>query len=128
MLISPIIVLYLHHFFKFPSNEEARLTDQAEIVLADLAKQFPDREYFGLVADFKGETWFLTRYLHPLNLPPGLHDESLGLDKMMMRMARFVALIPYEPDHINFAGQYDLWSTNEGKKNFINLENITFKF
>ena len=82
-----------------------------------MSKQFPDREFFGLVADFKGETWFLTRYFAPLNLPPNLQDDTIGLDRMMMRMGRFVSLIPYESDNINFAGVYDLWSTNEGNLN-----------
>ena len=43
----------------------------AEDILLDLSKTFPDREFYALVADFKGETWFLTRYIAPLNLPQG---------------------------------------------------------
>ena len=35
------------------------------------------------------------------------------MDRMMVRMARFVSLIPYESDKISFAGLYDLWSSNE---------------
>ena len=39
--------------------------------------------------------------------------DSQPLEVMMMRMARWVSLIPYESDTINFAGLYDLWSSHE---------------
>ena len=42
-----------------------------------------------------------------------LTSDSQPLETMMMRMARWVSLIPYESDTINFAGLYDLWSSHE---------------
>ena len=103
------------------------MTQAADDIISNLRKRFPDREYFGLVADLKGkknicsffvylfylgETRFVTRYVCPLNIPDELHSESLTRDQMAHRMARFVSLIPYETDSIYFSGSYDLWGNN----------------
>jgi len=105
------------------------MAQDADDIISNLRKRFPDREYFGLVADLKGtkgffdcsllysffylgETRFVTRYVCPLNIPDELHSESLTRDQMAHRMARFVSLIPYETDSIYFSGSYDLWGNN----------------
>ena len=104
------------------------MTQAADNIISNLRKRFPDREYFGLVADLKGtteiissyffnfftvgETRFVTRYICPLNIPDELHSESLTREQMAHRMARFVSLIPYETDSIYFSGSYDLWGNN----------------
>jgi len=89
------------------------MTQAADNIISNLRKRFPDREYFGLVADLKGETRFVTRYICPLNIPDELHSESLTREQMAHRMARFVSLIPYETDSIYFSGSYDLWGNNK---------------
>ena len=107
------------------------MVEAADDIISNLRKRFPDREYFGLVADLKvkkyiffcflficyfiylGETSFVTRYVCPLNIPDELHSESLTRDQMAHRMARFVSLIPYETDSIYFSGSYDLWGNNK---------------
>ena len=103
------------------------MTQAADDIISNLRKRFPDREYFGLVADLKGtsnlsmrhlivfylgETRFVTRYVCPLNIPDELHSESLTREQMAHRMARYVSLIPYETDSIYFSGSYDLWGNN----------------
>ena len=41
-----------------------------------------------------------------------MHSDNLTRDQMAHRLARFVSLVPYEADSVNFAGSYDLWGNN----------------
>ena len=101
------------------------MAQQAEDLIAQLSKRFPEREFHALVADLKGNspfmilflhflgvTHFVTRYIHPINIPSELEDARLTRIEMASRLARYVSLIPFEADAVNFAARYDLWSDN----------------
>ena len=93
-------------------HEDPQEVTACENFLTDISKFRPGRNFPALVSDFKGETYFLCRFISPLPLPDGMYSEQLSLDQMMRRMARYVAMIPYQSDKISFAGMYDLWSNN----------------
>jgi len=93
-------------------HEDTQEVTACESLHADISKFRPGRNFPALVSDFKGETYFLCRFISPLPLPDGMHSEQLSLEQMMRRMARYVSMIPYQSDKISFAGMYDLWSNN----------------
>jgi len=49
----------------------------------------------------KGESWFVTRYIAPLNIPDELESQNLTRDAMAHRLLRYVSLIPYEADSVS---------------------------
>ena len=48
----------------------------------------------------------------PINIPIELEHQSLTRLEMASRLARYVSLIPFESDSVNFAARYDLWGNN----------------
>lgn len=54
----------------------------------------------------------MTRYINAINIPVELEHQSLTRLEMASRLARYVSLIPFEADAVNFAARYDLWGDN----------------
>ena len=42
------------HYKKFPTNEKPQMAQDAEDLIAQLTKRFPERDFYALVADLKG--------------------------------------------------------------------------
>ncbi|XP_060135064.1 coiled-coil and C2 domain-containing protein 2A isoform X2 [Zootoca vivipara] len=99
---------------KFDTQEDEQLLQAAERYQADCALKFPSRHCLTTVIDINGKTVFITRYIKPLNPP----DELLRVhvdnpQETSELVARYVALIPFLPDSVSFAGICDLWSTSD---------------
>ncbi|XP_077790631.1 coiled-coil and C2 domain-containing protein 2A isoform X2 [Podarcis muralis] len=99
---------------KFDTQEDEQLLQAAETYQADCALKFPGRQCLTTVIDINGKTVFITRYIKPLNPP----DELLRVhadnpQETSELVARYVALIPFLPDSVSFAGICDLWSTSD---------------
>ncbi|XP_042326505.1 coiled-coil and C2 domain-containing protein 2A isoform X2 [Sceloporus undulatus] len=99
---------------KFDSQEDEKLLQAAERYQAECALKFPNRQCLTTVIDINGKTVFITRYIKPLNPP----EELLQLhadnpQETSELVARYVALIPFLPDAVSFAGICDLWSTSD---------------
>merc|ERR1711892_883207 len=97
---------------QFPTDEKPQMAQDADDLVAQLKKRFPEREFYALVADLKGVTHFVTRYINAINIPTELEHQSLTRLEMASRLARYVSLIPFEADAVNFAARYDLWGDN----------------
>ncbi|XP_033015930.1 coiled-coil and C2 domain-containing protein 2A [Lacerta agilis] len=99
---------------KFDTQEDEQLLQAAERYQAECALKFPSRPCLTTVIDINGKTVFITRYIKPLNPP----DELLRVhadnpQETSELVARYVALIPFLPDSVSFAGICDLWSTSD---------------
>ncbi|ELK06477.1 Coiled-coil and C2 domain-containing protein 2A [Pteropus alecto] len=99
---------------KFESQEDEKLLQATEKFQAECALKFPSRQCLTTVIDMSGKTVFITRYLKPLNPPQELlsayPDNPQATAELL---ARYVALIPFLPDTVSFAGICDLWSTSD---------------
>ncbi|XP_039694091.1 coiled-coil and C2 domain-containing protein 2A isoform X7 [Pteropus medius] len=99
---------------KFDSQEDEKLLQATEKFQAECALKFPSRQCLTTVIDMSGKTVFITRYLKPLNPPQELlsayPDNPQATAELL---ARYVALIPFLPDTVSFAGICDLWSTSD---------------
>ncbi|CAH8861256.1 unnamed protein product [Trichobilharzia szidati] len=77
-------------------------------------KHMSDRLFKPLVMNSDCQEVLMTRFLHPLNPPEDfLPGEKTGLtiSESMLRLARYVSLIPYEPDAASFPGLAQVWCT-----------------
>ncbi|XP_067325078.1 coiled-coil and C2 domain-containing protein 2A isoform X3 [Anolis sagrei] len=99
---------------KFDSQEDEKLLQAAERYQAECALKFPSRQCVTTVIDINGKTVFITRYIKPLNPPEELLQlQADNLQETSELVARYVALIPFLPDAVSFAGICDLWSTSD---------------
>ncbi|XP_044274285.1 coiled-coil and C2 domain-containing protein 2A isoform X1 [Varanus komodoensis] len=99
---------------KFDTQEDEKLLEAAEKFQVECALKFPSRQCLTTVIDISGKTVFITRYLKSLNPPEELlqvHADNLQATCELV--ARYVALIPFLPDNVSFAGICDLWSTSD---------------
>nr|XP_056711092.1 coiled-coil and C2 domain-containing protein 2A [Euleptes europaea] len=99
---------------KFDSQEDEKLLQAAEKYQAECLLKFPTRQCLPTVIDINGKTVFITRYIKPLNPPEELlraHADNPQATSELV--ARYVALIPFLPDSVSFAGICDLWSTSD---------------
>ena len=77
---------------------------------SDLRILFPKRTIRALAIDMNGQFVLITRFLRPLKPPESLLSNSARLtDEMMLRLARFVSLIPSIPDNVALPGFGDVW-------------------
>uniref|UniRef100_A0A670JNP2 Coiled-coil and C2 domain containing 2A n=1 Tax=Podarcis muralis TaxID=64176 RepID=A0A670JNP2_PODMU len=98
----------------FDTQEDEQLLQAAETYQADCALKFPGRQCLTTVIDINGKTVFITRYIKPLNPPDELlRVHADNLQETSELVARYVALIPFLPDSVSFAGICDLWSTSD---------------
>uniref|UniRef100_A0A6I8PBN6 Coiled-coil and C2 domain containing 2A n=1 Tax=Ornithorhynchus anatinus TaxID=9258 RepID=A0A6I8PBN6_ORNAN len=98
---------------KFDTQEDEKLLQATEKFQAECALKFPNRPCPTTVIDISGKTFFITRYLRPLNPPQELLDAYPNNAQATAELvARYVALIPFLPDSVSFAGICDLWSTS----------------
>ncbi|XP_075355894.1 coiled-coil and C2 domain-containing protein 2A isoform X4 [Mycteria americana] len=99
---------------KFDTQEDEKLLQAAEKYEADCTSKFPSRQCLTTVIDLNGKTVFITRYIKPLNPPQELLDAIPNSSQTAAELvARYVALIPFLPDSVSFAGICDLWSTSD---------------
>ncbi|NXJ03794.1 C2D2A protein, partial [Odontophorus gujanensis] len=101
-------------FFKFDTQEDEKLLQAAEKYQVECTSKFPNRQCLTTVIDLNGKTVFITRYIRPLNPPQELLDAlPNGFQTTAELVARYVALIPFLPDTVSFAGICDLWCTSD---------------
>ncbi|XP_012429048.5 coiled-coil and C2 domain-containing protein 2A isoform X1 [Taeniopygia guttata] len=99
---------------KFDTQEDGKLLQAAEQYEAECTSKFPSRQCLTTVIDLDGKTVFITRYIKPLNPPQELLDAVPDRSQTAAELvARYVALIPFLPDSVSFAGICDLWSTSD---------------
>ncbi|XP_039554658.1 coiled-coil and C2 domain-containing protein 2A isoform X2 [Passer montanus] len=99
---------------KFDTQEDEKLLQAAEKYEAECTSKFPSRQCLTTVIDLDGKTVFITRYIKPLNPPQELLDAVTDRSQTAAELvARYVALIPFLPDSVSFAGICDLWSTSD---------------
>ncbi|XP_067386470.1 coiled-coil and C2 domain-containing protein 2A isoform X2 [Emydura macquarii macquarii] len=99
---------------KFDTQEDEKLLQAAEKYQAECALKFPSRQSLTTVVDINGKTVFITRYIKPLNPPQELLNSHPNNSQAAAELvARYVALIPFLPDSVSFAGICDLWSTSD---------------
>ncbi|XP_064916643.1 coiled-coil and C2 domain-containing protein 2A isoform X4 [Columba livia] len=99
---------------KFDTQEDEKLLQAVEKYEAECTSKFPSRQCLTTVIDLNGKTVFITRYIKPLNPPQELLDAVPSSSQTAAELvARYVALIPFLPDSVSFAGICDLWSTSD---------------
>ncbi|KGL78380.1 Coiled-coil and C2 domain-containing protein 2A, partial [Tinamus guttatus] len=99
---------------KFDTQEDEKLLQAAEKYEAECTSKFPSRQCLTTVIDLSGKSVFITRYIKPLNPPQELLDAHPNSSQVTAELvARYVALIPFLPDSVSFAGICDLWSTSD---------------
>ncbi|XP_038254400.1 coiled-coil and C2 domain-containing protein 2A isoform X6 [Dermochelys coriacea] len=99
---------------KFDTQEDEKLLQAAEKYQAQCTLKFPSRQCLTTVIDVNGKTVFITRYIKPLNPPQELlNGHPNNSQAAAALVARYVALIPFLPDNVSFAGICDLWSTSD---------------
>ncbi|XP_074397878.1 coiled-coil and C2 domain-containing protein 2A isoform X4 [Zonotrichia albicollis] len=99
---------------RFDTQEDEKLLQAAEKYEAECTSKFPSRQCLTTVIDLDGKTVFITRYIKPLNPPQELLDAVPNRSQTAAELvARYVALIPFLPDSVSFAGICDLWSTSD---------------
>ncbi|KAG8134999.1 hypothetical protein E2320_008064, partial [Naja naja] len=89
---------------RLDTQEDEKLLQAAERYKAECALKFPDRQCLTTVIDISGKTLFVTRFIRAINPPEELLRELV---------ARYVALIPFLPNKVSFAGICVLWSTSD---------------
>ncbi|KAJ7402747.1 Coiled-coil and C2 domain-containing protein 2A [Pitangus sulphuratus] len=105
---------------KFDTQEDEKLLQAAEKYEAECTSKFPSRQCLTTVIDLDGKTVFITRYIKPLNPPQELLDAVPNRSHTAAELvARYVALIPFLPDTVSFAGICDLWSTSDGPTAYV---------
>ncbi|KAM6313440.1 coiled-coil and C2 domain-containing protein 2A [Aegotheles albertisi] len=104
----------MNEMLKFDTEEDEKLLQAAEKYEAECTSKFPSRQCLTTVIDLNGKTVFITRYIKPLNPPQELLDATPNSSQTAAELvARYVALIPFLPDSVSFAGICDLWSTSD---------------
>ncbi|XP_025946416.1 coiled-coil and C2 domain-containing protein 2A isoform X4 [Apteryx rowi] len=99
---------------KFDTQEDEKLLQAAAKYEAECTSKFPSRQCLTTVVDLSGKSVFITRYIKPLNPPQELLDAHPNSSQTTAELvARYVALIPFLPDSVSFAGICDLWSTSD---------------
>ncbi|OXB82886.1 UNVERIFIED_CONTAM: hypothetical protein H355_003328 [Colinus virginianus] len=99
---------------KFDTQEDEKLLQAAEKYQVECNSKFPNRQCLTTVIDLNGKTVFITRYIKPLNPPQELLDALPDSSQTTAELvARYVALIPFLPDTVSFAGICDLWCTSD---------------
>ncbi|CAH8602000.1 unnamed protein product [Heterobilharzia americana] len=77
-------------------------------------KFMTDRQFKPLVMNSNCQEVLMTRFLRPLNPPeeflPGMNT-GLTVPESMLRLSRYVSLIPYESDAASFPGLAQVWCT-----------------
>ncbi|XP_063192325.1 coiled-coil and C2 domain-containing protein 2A isoform X3 [Chroicocephalus ridibundus] len=104
----------MNEMLKFDTQEDEQLLQAAAKYEAECTSKFPSRQCLTTVIDLNGKTVFITRYIKPLNPPQELLDAVPNSCQTAAELvARYVALIPFLPDSVSFAGICDLWSTSD---------------
>ena len=75
------------------SNEDDSLFTYTKAFESEFVNRFPDRKFRALVVTTECKWTLVTRYLSPVRPPDVFHD-SLVLEEVMSRIARYVSLIP----------------------------------
>lgn len=99
---------------KFETNEDNQLVHNAQIWLSTLRSKFPKRPYKLMASDLDGKKVFVTRYIRAQKPPDELilDSEIPELQKLKL-LARYVSLIPYVSDSVQFPDLCDIWTTSD---------------
>ncbi|XP_065666713.1 coiled-coil and C2 domain-containing protein 2A isoform X3 [Hydra vulgaris] len=99
---------------KFETNEDDMLVHNSQIWLADLRNKFPRRNYKAMVTDIVGKKVFLSRFIRRQKPPDELMlDESVPISQKIKLLSRFVSLIPFISDSVQFPDICDIWTTSD---------------
>jgi coiled-coil and C2 domain-containing protein 2A len=104
--LEPLLVAPPKDAAPMISKEEKKLVSYAKTWVERTKKSNKftlKREIEVLVPDMHGSSWMITRYLRPLEPPPGCDT--------IAKCAHFVAMIPFLEDWQAFMGDYDMWCT-----------------
>ena len=92
------------------TDEDESLVTYAQQFDAESIKRFPDRKFQSVVVSM-GCKWVLApRYLRPLRPPEVFHD-TLVMEEVMRRLARYVSLIPSRAEFSSTGVVKDIWLT-----------------
>lgn len=100
----------------FDTNENDGLVRYSLTWLSEVRSKFrnSNRVFKVLVSDLDGKKVFISRYLHRQKPPNELLVDNAVPDVQKMKLlARFVSLIPYIPDSVQFPDLCDIWTTSD---------------
>ena len=99
---------------KFETNESDVLLHNAQLWLSAARAKFPTRTYKAMASDLDGKKIFVTRYIRPQNPPEELILENDIPEIQKMRLlARYVSMIPYIADSVQFPDLCDIWTASD---------------
>ena len=99
---------------KFETNEDDMLIHNSQVWLTELRNKYPKREYKTMVTDIDGKKVFLSRFIRGQKPPDELIlDQSVPTSQKMKLLSRFVSLIPYISDSVQFPDLCDIWATSD---------------
>lgn len=75
---------------KVESSEDPKVVGLVDSVMSHLKQQYPDRYMEPLVINTTGKTSLLTRYIRPLNPPPGVVRDDMPIKQKMVGLFCFV--------------------------------------
>lgn len=99
---------------KFETNESDALLHNAQLWLSAVRSKYPKRTYKVMASDLDGKKIFVTRYIRPQNPPDELilENDIPELHKMHL-LARYVSMIPYIADSVQFPDLCDIWTASD---------------
>lgn len=99
---------------KFETSENDTLVHNSQVWLSALRGKHPKREFKTMVSDIDGKKVFLTRYLYAQQPPNELIlNNDVDIFQKCKLLARFVSLIPYVADSVQFPDLCDIWATSD---------------
>ena len=104
--LDPLLVAPPKDSFSSISGEKNLLVNYAKnwVTRTLATSKFTSKRVIeALVPDMHGCSWLMTRFLKPLEPPPGCDT--------ILKCAHFVSMIPFLDDWQAFLGDYDMWCT-----------------
>ena len=99
---------------KFETSESDTLVHNSQIWLSSLRTKYPKRAFKVMVSDLDGKKVFVTRYIRAQNPPQELIlDNEIPEIQKMKLLARYVSLVPYISDSVQFPDLCDIWTTSD---------------
>ncbi|XP_066919925.1 coiled-coil and C2 domain-containing protein 2A-like [Clytia hemisphaerica] len=99
---------------KFETSESDLLVHNSQVWLNAVRSKHPDRTFKAMASDLDGKKVFVTRYIRPQNPPEELivDNDIPDLQKMKL-LARYVSMIPYIADSVQFPDLCDIWTASD---------------
>jgi len=99
---------------KFETNESDALVHNSQLWLSSVRTKFQKRAFKVMASDLNGKKVFVTRYIRAQNPPEELIlDNDIAELQKMKLLARYVSLIPYIADSVQFPDLCDIWTTSD---------------